>query len=242
MSSQSVLQQPCAPKVRRPALAMAAWLLLSSVPAAHSDQTTTTGNPTVATARLDFTINIDKMIYLRIDGANVNPNTATASGQGPAASGGISELEFNPEPSIPSLGTVPTGSSGGVTWDATQPRLLNTPEQRLYVEVRSNAGQVGIQAQVVTPLSNGTDTIPFSRIRINETNAALKAPTIPDIGLGPSQSVDVGGNGTAAAPSLLTRRFGQWGFYYLPGATSAANPFPKAGTYTGELAFIATAL
>ena len=51
-----------------------------------------------------------------------------------------------------------------------------------------------------------------------------------EIGSRPSRPIPVfsGGNGTDAAPGLLTHRFGQWGFYYLPGATSAANPFRVA--------------
>ena len=228
--------------------AAVAALLLGLTSPAQSEEDNTTSNrtgPISASARLDFTINVDKMIYLRIDGVDVNPNSATESGLGPAAGGEVSELVFNPVPSIPSLGTTPVGgNSNGVDWNTAQPRLVNTPEQRLFVEVRSNAGPVGLQAQVITPLThtNGLSTIPFSKIRISETNRALKAPTVPDSGIGPSETVDTGGNGTDAAPGLLTHRFGQWGFYYLPGATSAANPFPTAGVYRGELAFIATAL
>lgn len=221
---------------------LTAGLLSVLIPALHAEENTSSTNPRTVNARLDFTINIDKMIYLRIDGVSVNANSATDSGQGPAATGDISELEFNPEPSIPSLGFTPVGNAGNVNWDTNQPRLVNTPEQRLFVEVRSNAGVVNLQAQVITPLTNGTDTIPFSKIRIGQTNSALRAPDVPDTGIGPSEAVSTGGNGTSAAPSLLTHRFGQWQFRYLPGATSAANPFPRAGVYRGELAFIATAI
>lgn len=222
------------------ALVAGLWAVLPS--GVQAEETTTSSNPRTVNARLDFTINVDKMIYLRIDGVNVNPNSATDSGLGPAPTGDVSELEFSPELSIPSAAFAPVGSSGNVNWDAGQPRLVNTPEQRLFVEVRGNAGTISLQTQVISPLANGIHTIPFSKIRIGQTNSALPSPDVPDMGIGPSVTVDTGGNGTSAAPGLLTHRFGQWPFYYLPGATSAGNPFPAPGVYRGELAFIATSL
>lgn len=192
--------------------------------------------PTVtASARLDFTLNIEKMIFLRVGAGG--SHSGGASGAGPAASGTVTTVALNLTPSIPAGATVPVaGNNQGVNWSAALPTFLVTTPVVVPVEVRSNAGQVKIAGQVTTPLTSGSNTIPMSSISITSSDAAnLPAPVLPNSGTGSPVNVAPGGSGTAAAPTLLTYRSANWSFGFTPSAS------PSAGTYNGSVTFTATA-
>ena len=88
-----------------------AWLTSGLVTTpGHAEETTNTGTGTRTTsARLDFTINIDRMVFLRV--GNGGAHAGGASGAGPAASGSVNSLSFGLGPmSIPG---VPTSTVNG---------------------------------------------------------------------------------------------------------------------------------
>lgn len=202
---------------------------------AHAEESSQQGNFRDTSARLDFTINIDRMLYLRV-GAGGSHGGGT-SGAGPAASTEVSEVLLALGPmSIPGTPTVATsGSNQSVSWNASPPTYSAVSSVTLPVEVRSNAGQVSIAAMVSAPLTNGTDVIPMSIIGIASDNSTnLPAPAAPDAGAGASVNVATGGAGTAAAPGLLTYRTANWTFSYNP-ATA-----PSPGHYSGQITFVAT--
>lgn len=221
----------------RSCLAAAGLASSMVVATGHAEETTNTGTGTRTTAaRLDFTINIDRMVYLRVGTGSAH--SGGASGTGPAASGTISNLSFGLAPmSIPGLPTAAVnGNNQAVTWNGTAPGYATPAATSLPVEVRSNAGQVRIAAQVSAPLSNGSFIIPMSEITITSSNLAqLPAPVVPATGTGPAVDVALGGAGTAAAPTLLTYRTANWTFSYVP-VTS-----PAAGNYSGQITFSASA-
>lgn len=215
-----------------------AWLTSGLVTTpGHAEQTTNTGTGTRTTsARLDFTINIDRMVFLRV--GNGGAHAGGASGAGPAASGSVNSLSFGLGPmSIPGVPTSPVnGNNQAMNWNGATPGYATPAAASLPVEVRSNAGQVRITAQVSAPLTNGSFIIPMSEIAITSSNVAqLPAPTVPDTGTGPAVNVALGGPGTAAAPTLLTYRTANWSFSYVP-VTS-----PVAGNYSGQITFSASA-
>lgn len=217
---------------------VAAWLTSGLVATTgQAEETTNTGTGTRTTsARLDFTINIDRMVYLRV--GNGSAHAGGASGTGPAASGSVNNLSFGLGPmSIPGVPTTTVnGNNQAVNWNGTVPGYATPVTTSLPVEVRSNAGQVRITAQVSAPLTNGSFIIPMSEIAITSSNSAqLPAPVVPDTGTGPAVNVALGGPGTAAAPTLLTYRTANWSFSYVP-VTS-----PVAGNYSGQITFSASA-
>lgn len=187
--------------------------------AAHAD-VGTSGNgglPRTATARLDFTVNIDKYIFFRVGAA-----------PWPTLSGAVSNVGFVLAPSIPP--TPVTGNNTAVNWNGAAPAFnVSASGNVLPVEVRSNGGQVSLRAQASAALSSGANSIPLSEILIASNNANLPAPVIPDSGAGPSVNVP----GTAFG-NLVTVRQANWTFTY---ANTAPRP---AGTYNGQVTFTAT--
>lgn len=189
-----------------------------------------------AVARLDFTLNIEKMIFLRV--GTGGSHSGGVSGAGPAASSGVTTVTLNLTPSIPAGGATPLpGSDQGVSWNAGLPTFLAVTPVVVPVEVRSNAGQVRISGQVTSPLTSGSDTIPMSSVSISSSDSAnLPAPLLPNSGTGSPVNVSPGGAGTAAAPTLLTYRTANWSFGFTP------TPSLTPGSYAGSVTFTATSL
>lgn len=203
---------------------------------AHAEQTQNQGSGLRATsARLNFQLAIERMIFLRVGAGGAQ--SGTASGAGPAASSTLSRVDISLAPvSIPDATSLATnGNSREVAWTGAAPLYSSGNSVTLPVEVRSNAGQIRLTAQTSGPLSNGSQLIPMSRITVSSDSTALPAPLIPDSGIGASVNVSTGGSGTAAAPTLLTYRSASWTFRYTP----VANPM--AGVYSGRITFTASA-
>jgi len=231
------------------ALCSALWAagLALWAPAAWAEQTcraasavagcVTGGGGTLTTAaRLDLRINIDKMVFLRVGAGS--GHTGAASGTGPAANGTVSTVAFSRTFSIPATPTAPSaGNSQAVAWSGAAPTASTSTGVVLPVEVRSNAGQVRVNATPSTLLTSGANTIPMSEISITSSDAAnLPAPVVPNSGSGANVNVALGGAGTAAAPTFLTYRSADWTFGYTAATVAAA------GTYVGEITFTASVL
>jgi hypothetical protein len=173
-----------------------------------------------ASARLDFITNIGKFVFLRV-----------GTGAYPTTSATVDTVSFTLTASIPPTATVPAnGNNTIVSWNKTAPTFGTTTNTVLPVEVRSNAGQVTLQASTTTPLTSGGNTIPMSSIVIATSDANLPAPVLPNAGIGASVNV-VGSSFT----NLVTTRAANWTFSYN-------NPTPPtAGSYTGQITFTASA-
>lgn len=173
-----------------------------------------------ASARLDFIANINKFIFLRV-----------GVGAYPTASATVDTVTFALTASIPATATIPVnGSNTIVSWNKIAPTFGTTGSTVLPVEVRSNAGQVTLQASATTPLTSGANTIPMSSLVIATSDVNLTAPVVPNAGIGASVNV-VGSSFT----NLVTTRAANWTFSYN-------NPTaPTAGIYTGQVTFTASA-
>jgi hypothetical protein len=229
------------PALSAPLRALSLALLAAAVPA-WAEQTTNTApaatpNNTVTTsARLDFTINIDKFLFFRIGTGGVF--TGGVSGTGPVAGGTINTVNFALGANIPGLPTsAVNGNNTAVNWNGAAPTYVvaSAIGTVLPVEVRSNAGQVRITASPSTLLTSGANTLPMSQITIASDDANLPGPVVPNAGVGAAVNVTTGGAGTGAAPSLLTYRTANWTFAYANTAS------PLAGNYSGQITFTASA-
>lgn len=191
---------------------------------ALADQQTVTnsrGNPNAAisaSARLDFQINMGKFIYLR-----VGSDSST-----------VDQVDIQLLPSIPSAGAVPSdGNNRAVEWDGVAPIFtVSSSNNVVPVAVRSNAGQVSLYATVAADLSNGSQTIPMSQIVVTSSNSGLPAPPIPSAAVGTGASVNVTGTSFGG---LVTIQNANWTFGY------ANTVSPMAGTYSGQIRFVASA-
>jgi hypothetical protein len=106
-----------------------------------------------------------------------------------------------------------------------------TTNPSLAVTVKSNGGQVNLKAQVVTALTSGVNTIPMSQIVLTSSDATnLPAPLLPNTGTGATVNV-----AATAFTGKVTDRTANWSFAY------ANTVSPAAGTYNGQVVFIATA-
>lgn len=202
------------------ALAAACLALLAGAAGAEVDSDSGNASASLsATARLDFVLNIGRFIFFRVGPGNY-----------PNASSQVGTVDITVRPSIPALPTVPTvsGNNVAVPWSGAAPGTSAVLSNTVPVQVRTNAGQVSIRANAVSPLVNGASSIPLSQILVSSSNTGLPAPTLPDIGTGPSVTV----SGTAFG-NLVTVRNADWTFSYSPAV------LPPAGTYTGQVSFTA---
>lgn len=192
---------------------LAALLALPATP--RAEETTDASNPYSTTARLDFTVTIDKFIYLRI---------------GPAGSS-IASVNFTLAPAIPAVPTSPANGAGvTVPWSGGAPAFTAAATNAvLPVEVRSNAGAVTLRADVAAPLTGGAGTLPMTAVSISSDNAGLPAPPVPASGSG--TAVNVAGT---AFGNLVTEQSANWTFGF-------ALPNPPAGQYSGQIGFTASA-
>lgn len=200
-------------------LAGLAWL---AAPAARADVGTASGGSATtslrASARLDFVLNIGRFIFFRV-GPSPYPATSTT----PAS------VSILMQPSIPSLPTQPATTADNVAlpWSGGVPTFAPV-STGVPVEVRTNAGQISIRADVVSALNSGSNNIPLSQVVVSSDDALFPAPALPDTGSGPS--VTVGGT---AFNNLVTIRSATWSFSYSPAT------LPPPGTYTGQVSFTA---
>lgn len=184
---------------------------------AKAELTTATAPSALSTqARLDFTINIDKFLFMRV---------------GNAGAGNINTVSFAVTPSIPIVPTTPVvGNNVAVNWSAGAPTYTVAASGNvLPVEVQSNAGTVTLRAAATTLLTSGANTIPMSQITVSSSDSALPAPPLPNTAV-PGTSVVVTGTSFS---NLVTIRNANWTFSYAPVA-------PAAGNYTGQVTFTAS--
>ena len=180
---------------------------------AHAEQHTSAGAPYVASARLDFSVAIAPVIYLRVGHPGSTQNTVSFS-LAPRA-------DWQQPPSV-------NGNHIPVPWNGGVPRfVLSTSSAMLPVEIQANVGTVILRSEVVTPLSSGTHVIPMRELFANSNNAAFPAPGMPGSSGNP---VQIHGN---LHGNLVIQRTASWAF----GITAKSYP---SGRYAGQVRFSAS--
>ena len=179
---------------------MAAVLAVLGAPLTASAESDRVNGTTslAANARVDFRVNIPKFVSLRVG----TPATS------------IDEVVFDvAEAGIGNTTDVSATSGGDVG-----PGVLTA-------QVLSNGGPVSLDANSDGPLTNGTQTIPWSEILAASSSAALPAPAID----GATETITAAANGVA-------NELAQWTFTYSNTAIVAA------GSYTGRVTYTASVL
>ena len=209
------------------AVAVAA-LAFSGAAFAESNVNTSSPGPTNATARLDFSIVIPRVLFLQVGtGTNLANNTA------------IDLLTF----------TVPAASLGNTV--AVAGTGGNLTGGAVTVKVFGNNGDITLSASTVGALNNGvvTDTIPWSEIAVAATApgaasagyiaTAIPHPAIPLSGAGVANTI--------TATNKVVRQEGIWTYSYKNTIAYAAGTYggagaasPGAGLNNGRIVYTAT--
>lgn len=189
------------------ALAGAATLALPFAASAESNvQTGTATAAPGATAHVDFTVVIPKILYLRVGSGSAYATGALA------ANSAIDLVTFSPTAAQLGSGTAVAGTGGDLTAGVETAAVV------------SNSGNVTLNATATGALSNGAgDTIPFSQITTTAatltSGTALPAPVLTNA---TSANVVL----TAPATKVIVQD-AKWTFAY------ANTSFVPTGTYGG---------
>ena len=200
---------------------MALACALPAVSHAESNFTNPAASTSTASGRLDFTVVVPSVLFLRI-------GTGGAVGVAGAV---IDGLTFTVPATNIGDSTVITGTGGDLTNGA------------VTVRVFSNFGSnVTLNSSVTAPLTSGTDTIPWSQITVvatalgaataGFTNAAITHPAF-------SATTGAGTATTLTAASRLVRQEGKWTFSYSNTAVVPAGTYGAPGT-SGRVTYTAT--
>ncbi|MGH6625353.1 MAG: hypothetical protein ACRECD_02205 [Burkholderiaceae bacterium] len=203
--------------MKKLALAASLGILIATPMLSHAESTFVSGaGATTASARLDFSIVIPKVLYVRVGTGTNNATNAT-----------VDLINF----------TVPAANLGDATVinaDAASGDLTNGA---VTVRIYGNGGNINLNSATTGPMTTGTAGEEVSWSRVTVTPAALASTTAgftngaithPAFNTGAS-----GGAGTATtltATNKVVRQEGQWSFAY------ANQDVVAAGTYGGTVA------
>lgn len=213
---------------RKPALASLICLLLPALSHAESTTTASAVATSTATSRVDFSITVPAVLFLRI---------GTGSGVGAANNATVDGLTFTVPATNIGDGTVVAGSaaSGDLTNGAVTVRVFSnvgsnvTLNSSVTGQLKTTAGdtinwsQIGVTAAALT-----TGTAGY-------TNGAITHPAF-------SATTGAGTATTLTAASKLVRQEGRWTFTYLNANTVPAGTYGSTAANNGRVTYTATQL
>jgi hypothetical protein len=198
----------------------AATLTLPLMAFAESNvQTGAATNAPGATAHVDFSIVIPKILYLRV-------GTGSAYASGTLASvNTIDLITFTPAAGTVGNGTAVAGTGGDLTGGVETAAIV------------SNSGNVTLNATATGALSDGNgDTIPFTQITTAATTLSsvtqLPAPVLSN---GTSSNVVL----TAPATKLIVQD-AKWTYSYANAANVPAGTYGGVGVNNSRVVYTAT--
>ena len=196
--------------------------IATPMPASAESSTQTGGGALSATARLDFSITIPKVLFLRV---------GTGGLFGAATVGTINLIDFQ----------VPFASIGNGTPVAATAASGDLSNGAVTALLRSNAGVVTLTANTLGALTNATaDTIPWSEIAIANSNlvAPAFANTFPHLAALPLTGASA--NFAPAPVAKVTNVGSTWTYTYK---NTNTVPFGTYGpTANGRVTYTATVL
>jgi len=198
----------------------AAAMTLPIMVYAESNVTTGTGTLT-ATAHVNFTVAIPKMLYLRVG----TGSTYTGTTPSLTSVATVDTITFSPAAGTVGNGTAVAGTGGD---------LNNGVETAAIV---SNSGSVTLTATATGALSDGAgDSIPYTQITTTAaqltSTTALPAPVLAN---GASNSVVL----TAPATKLITED-AKWTFGYANSVSAPAGTYGATVANNGQVTYTAT--
>jgi hypothetical protein len=181
----------------------------------------TGGGPLTATAHVDFSIVIPKVLYLRVgNGSNYTAATPVLTSLNT-----IDLITFSPAVGAVGNGTAVAGTGGD---------LANGVETAAIV---SNSGSVTLNATATGPLSDGAgDTIPYTQITTTATALTSTTP-LPAPLLTNTTSANV--VLTAPATKFITQD-AKWTYAYANSATVPGGTYGGVNTNAGRVVYTAT--
>jgi hypothetical protein len=198
-------------------------LLVSTAHAESTFATPPVGLNSTASARLDFSIVIPQVLFLRVGASTAGAADPLMTFTVPAANVGDS--------------SVIAGVGGDLTLGA------------VTVRVYGNGGNISLNSATTGPLTTGTagETIPWSQVSVagaalaattaGFTNAAITHPAF--------NTGAAGGAGTAAtltATNRLVRVEGKWTYSYANATIPAAGSYGGTVAKNGRVTYTATQL
>lgn len=207
---------------------LAAVLALPGLAMAESQTVNPAVSTSAASAKLDFTVVIPAVLYLRVGTGNAMAAANNAT---------VDSLTF----------TVPGGNIGDSTVinaGATDGDLGNGA---VTVRVFSNVGtNVSLNSSVSGQLSNGSgDTIPWSAITVATAADPTAITGWTNTGIAHPAFSATSGAGTATtltAASKLVRQQGKWTFTYANGTVYPAGSYGGTVAKNGRVTYTATQL
>ena len=214
--------------MRKPHVATLLTLLLPALGHAESTSNTTAATASTTAARVDFSITVPAVLFLRI---------GTGSGVGAANNTTVDGLTF----------TVPATNIGDGTTVAGSAASGDQTNGAVTVRVFSNVGSnVTLNSSVTGQLkTTAGDTINWSQIGVaaaalttgsaGYTNGAITHPTF-------SATTGAGTATTLTAASKLVRQEGRWTFSYLNANTVPAGTYGNTAANNGRVTYTVTQL
>ncbi|VTU17003.1 hypothetical protein H6CHR_00665 [Variovorax sp. PBL-H6] len=207
-------------------LVIAAFAAIAPL-AAHAESNFVTGAGALsASARLNFSITIPKVLFLQVGTGTIYATNAT-----------VDAIDFSV-----AAGNVGGGAVAGTGGDLTAGAVT--------VRVLGNTGTVTLNSGVTGPLSTGVagnPTVPWSDITV--ASGALGSTTAGFINTGIAHpafnTAAAGGSSTTgttlAATGGLVRQEGKWTFAYANTATLPAGTYGSTAGNNGVVTYTATA-
>ena len=212
-------------------LALVSALILSSLLATTAQAESQFVNPAIATstawAKLDFTIIIPQVLFLRVGTSSGNAASDTT----------VNGIVYTVPGADVGNGVAVNGVGGDLTAGA------------VTVRVYGNGGNISLNSNTTGPLHNGTpaENIAWSQISVATAALATGTPgftntaiTHPAFNTGAS-----GGTGTAStltATGKVVRVEGQWTYTYLNANAVAAGTYGGTVAKNGRVTYTATQL
>lgn len=211
--------------LKNPLLVSSALLLALSSSAfgeANMSFSGPSGTPAAVNANVDFTINVPKILILRIGDWGATTNNPTWN----YAFGGHASLS----------GATPSYTGGNASqsdWDAltnTDPDAETaTTDGTLQVAVFSNFGSVDLSISAVSAFTGGTSG--YNQPLLSEISATNAGGTTP-ISHADLDDFTVGNTKNLPATAGIVKATDAWTYKYDPSVTPAAGTYGASVTYT----------
>jgi hypothetical protein len=188
---------------------------------AESDVNNAGGAGATATARLDFQITIPKVLFLQVGTGTVQKDNST-----------VDLIDFS----------VPAANLGDDTDVSATAGSGDLGNGAVRVRVMGNGGDVQLTATTSGALSNGTESIPWSEIKVASTApgapatgysaAVIPHPAIPSTGTGAPSTV--------SSTKGVIRQEGVWTYTYDNAGVYAAGTYGGVNKNNGRVVYTAT--
>ncbi|VTU20868.1 hypothetical protein H4CHR_00672 [Variovorax sp. PBS-H4] len=179
-----------------------------------------------ASAKLNFSITVPKVLFLQVGTGTSNANNAT-----------VDNISFAVPGGGVGNGTAVAGTGGDLTAGAVTVRVLG------------NNGTVTLVSGVSGPLSTGVagnPTVPWSDITVASGALASTTPGFVNTGIAhPAFNLAAGGGASTTGTTLtatggLVRQEGKWTFAYANTATLPAGTYGNTAGNNGVVTYTAT--